>query len=40
MEKLNLNKLKIKLKEQEKEINSYDNEYKKIVETVMLGDDI
>lgn len=40
MEKINLNKLKIELKKQEKQINTYDNEYKKIVETVMLGDDI
>ncbi len=40
MEKLNLNKLKIELKKYEKQINAYENEYKKIVETVMLGDDM
>lgn len=40
MGKINLNKLKIELNKHEKQINKYDNEYKKIVETVMLGDDI
>ncbi len=40
MEKLNLNKLDLELKKYNKELNKYDNEYKQIVEMVMLGDDV
>lgn len=39
MEKLNLNKLELELNKCNKEIDKYDNEYKKLVEMVMLGDD-
>lgn len=40
MEKNRINSLKLELKKYEDEYSFYDNEYKKIVETVMLGDDI
>ena len=40
MEKLNLNKLELELNKCNKEIDKYDNEYKKLVEMVMLGDDV
>ena len=40
MEKMNLNSMELELANCDKEIGKYDNDYKKIVETVMLGDDI
>lgn len=40
MEKNKINSLKIEYNKIENEFNSYDNEYKKIIETVILGDDI
>lgn len=40
MEKNNINNLKLELKKYDEKFNSYENEYKKIIETVMLGDDI
>lgn len=40
MEKHRINDLKVKLNEYEKKSHLYDDEYKRIVETVMLGDDV
>lgn len=40
MEKNKINSLKIEYNKIENEFNSYGNEYKKIIETVILGDDI
>lgn len=40
IEKNKLNNMKLDLEKCKKEYSLYDNEYKKIVETVILGDDI
>lgn len=40
LKKMNLNNMELELISCNKEISKYDNDYKRIVETVMLGDDI